>query len=233
MFDNEYGQIQVKEKFHMPAIQNRRVLVLNRSWVAVGIVTMPRAMTLLFSEYKPGEPKAKIIDPEDYQQYTWADWSALRPKEGEDVIFGTSKSFRVPKVIRLEKYDKIPNHKIAFSRRTIYKRDENTCQYCGKKCNTCDLSIDHINPKSRGGKTTWENCVLACIKCNTKKANRTPDEAKMTLIKKPNKPLVNFFKGDIYCKSWQNFLDAAYWSVELENDNPKQTWKPQEIFLSP
>lgn len=203
----------------MPAIQNRRVLVLNKSWVAVGIVTMPRAMTLLFSEYKPGEPKAKIIDPEDYQQYTWKDWANLRPKDGEDVIFGTSSAFRVPKVIRLEKYDKIPNHKVAFSRRTIYKRDENICQYCGKKHNSNNLSIDHIKPKSRGGKTTWENCVLACIECNSKKANRTPEEARMKLIKKPTKPLVNFFKSDVCCKTFEQFFSHAYWNVELENDN--------------
>jgi 5-methylcytosine-specific restriction endonuclease McrA len=175
---------------------------------------------MLFSCYNDGEPKARIIDPtKDFQTFTWEDWSRLRPKNGEDAIRSTSVIFRVPEVILLSRYDKLPQHKIHFSRRTIYKRDENQCQYCGITPGTDSLTIDHVLPRSRGGKTTWENCVLACVKCNSKKADRTPEECNMKLSKKPKKPKTPLFKGDVRIESWQSFLGEAYWTVELDNDN--------------
>jgi len=203
----------------MTALRNRKVLVLNRGWNAIGVVTLERALVMLFSEYKDGTPKARIIDPtKDFQTFTWEDWSRLRPKNGEDTIKGTNLVFRVPEVILLSKYDKLPQHKIHFSRRTIYKRDANTCQYCGCMPGTEELTIDHVLPRSRGGKTTWENCVLACVGCNSKKADRTPEEAYMKLRKQPKKPMIPLFKGDIRIKSWEAFLGEAYWNVTLAND---------------
>ncbi len=204
----------------MTALRNRKVLVLNKGWNAIGVVTLERALVMLFSEYKDGQPKARIIDPtKDFQTFTWEDWSRLRPKNGEDHIKATNTIFRVPEVILLSKYDKLPQHKIHFSRRTIYKRDANTCQYCGCMPGTEELTIDHVLPRSRGGKTTWENCVLACVGCNSKKADRTPEEAHMKLRKQPKKPVIPLFKGDIRIKSWEAFLGEAYWLTELQNDN--------------
>jgi 5-methylcytosine-specific restriction endonuclease McrA len=204
----------------MTALRNRKVLVLNKGWNAIGVVTLERALVMLFSTYKDGAPKARIIDPtKDFQTFTWEDWSRLRPKNGEDTIKGTNVVFRVPEVILLSKYDKLPQHKIHFSRRTIYKRDANTCQYCGCQPGTEELTIDHVLPRSRGGKTTWENCVLACVACNSKKADRTPEECGMKLRKQPKKPVIPLFKGDIRIKSWEAFLGEAYWLTELQNDN--------------
>lgn len=197
-------------------LAQRKVLVLNKSWRPVGIVGMQRAVTLLFSCNKgTNEPKAKIIDPNDFSQYTWADWSKLKPKDGEDTLLSAHAAFRVPEIILLTKFDKLPHHKVSFSRKTLWRRDDYQCQYCGVR--TSELTIDHILPKSRGGKTSWENCVLACVKCNMKKADRTTEECGMKLRCKPTKPRYNFFKNDIVrCKTWQQFLDAAYWNVELQ-----------------
>ena len=110
---------------------------------------------------------------------------------------------------------------MKFSRRQLWKRDNNTCQYCGCRPGTSELNIDHIIPKSQGGKTTWENCVIACIKCNTHKANRTPSQAKMKFFNpdyKPTKPKFSLFKGELRIESWKDFIDSMYWDVTLEND---------------
>jgi len=91
-----------------------------------------------------------------------------------------------PSVIKLSNYIKIPFKSIELSRKNILRRDDHRCQYCGKK--TTDLTIDHIIPKSRGGGDTWENLVTACVRCNNRKGNRTPEEAEMKLLSKPRKP---------------------------------------------
>jgi 5-methylcytosine-specific restriction endonuclease McrA len=205
-------------------MRNRKVLVLNKGWNAIGVVSLERAIVMLFSTYRnnKGEekPKAEIVDPtRAFQTFDWETWSEMRPKEGEDYIRASNITFRVPEVILLSRYDKMPQHKIHFSRRTIYKRDANTCQYCGCQPGTEELTIDHVMPRSRGGKTTWENCVLACVGCNSRKADRTPEEAKMVLRKKPKKPIMPLFKGDVRIKSWETWLGEAYWNTELANDN--------------
>lgn len=211
---------KVQDHQNMKNITQKRVLVLNKGWKPVGIIGVQRAVSLLFSNNKgTNEPKARIIDPRDFQQYTWADWSKLKPEEGEDTLLSSTSTFRAPLVILLTKFDKLPMQKVSFSRKTLWRRDDFQCQYCGIK--TSELTIDHIHPKSRGGKTSWENCCLACVKCNMKKADRTPAEAKMNFFHadyKPTKPKYNFFKNDVInCKTWQQFLDTAYWNVELQD----------------
>jgi 5-methylcytosine-specific restriction endonuclease McrA len=199
--------------------RHRQVLVLNKCWTPVGVVGMERAVALLFGCYKNGEPKARIIDPtSDFQTFTWADWSLLKPKEGEDFLRGVEVVFRVPKVILLSRYEKMPQQRVHFSRRTIYRMYHNVCQYCGKKYPTEELTIEHVVPRSRGGETSWTNCTLACVGCNARKANRTPEEAGMKLLTKPYKPKFSIFKGDQRIKEWDAFLGEAYWSVELDND---------------
>jgi 5-methylcytosine-specific restriction endonuclease McrA len=232
------------------AFVNRKCLVLNKFSTAVGVVSLPRAIIMLFSEVD-GAPKAEIIGgAPEFQPYTWEEWAAIEPKEGEDVIRGCRGVFRIPEVIKLSKYDQIPEQKIHFSRRTIYRRDHNTCLYCGKKCATEDLTIDHIIPKSCGGLTSWENCCLACVACNSAKADLMPNRVMLpevitdkqgkqktkmvpgfvvffldqkkkwkVTIRQPKKPKYNFFKGDIRYESWKQWVDVAYWNVELANDN--------------
>jgi len=203
----------------MSILQQRKVLVLNRGWNPVAVVTVERAICLICSTYANKEPKARIMDPTtDFKSYTWEEWGKLIPAHGEGAIHSAKQAFRIPEIVLLSRYNKLPQQRVNFSRRTIYKRDRNQCQYCGGSPGTESLSIDHVLPRSRGGKTTWTNCVLACTTCNRKKADRTPKECGMVLRSVPKKPPFAFYKGDYRCDSWQAILGICYWEVELDND---------------
>ena len=124
-------------------------------------------------------------------------------------------------MIRLLGYDRFPRNVVKFNRRNIFLRDRNFCQYCGKKFATHQLSLDHVTPRSRGGGTSWENIVCACVRCNVRKGGRTPAEARMRLINRPVKPkrsplLYQQLRHRKY-ESWKNFIDEAYWDVELQD----------------
>ena len=124
----------------------------------------------------------------------FTDWRELSELKAEfepdeyDWIHTVRFQMAVPRIIRLLGYDKLPRQDVKFNRRNIFARDCNRCQYCGKKFPTTELSLDHVIPKSQGGKSTWENIVCCCIKCNVKKGGRTPEQASMHLITKPVKP---------------------------------------------
>jgi 5-methylcytosine-specific restriction endonuclease McrA len=126
---------------------------------------------------------------------------------------------RVPEVVLLRAFNEFVLREVRFSRRNIFERDKNTCQYCGQVQERKDLNLDHVVPRDRGGPTTWENIVCSCVACNTRKANRTPQEAGMHLIRKPKRPKWRPFVQidfDLPCHdSWKHFLDIAYWNVEL------------------
>lgn len=195
---------------------NSPVLVLNRSWLAIGVVALEDAIVKLASFYKDGTPKARIVDcVNDFRSFEWSDWTKIKPKENEKGIKAVNAVFRVPEVIQFTRYDKVPQRQIHYNRRNIFLRDNSQCQYCTSKK---DLTLDHVIPKSRDGKSTWENIVVACVKCNLKKANRTPQEAGMRLLKIPVKPRYNFSVGDIRIKSWSHFINEIYWQTELESD---------------
>lgn len=189
----------------------RRVLVLNKSWQPVRVVSMNRAMKYL------AKGAARIVDAESFQLWSWDDWSQIRPEDGEDGLVSPSVTCRVPTVIRLERYDKLRVRQGSFSRKTLFRRDDNTCQYCGKRFPVPELSIDHVVPKCQGGKSTWDNCVIACTGCNSRKAGRTPEQANMKLIRKPSKPMTEIFPSDIVCETWSQWLSAAYWYVPLQD----------------
>ena len=199
---------------------DRKVLALNKSWQPVKVITLESAMKKLSGTYKDGTPKAKIIDcVNDFQSMTWDDWTKLRPAEGEVGMRSVNAVLRVPTVIQYTRFDRPPAKKVHYNRRTIYRRDNNTCQYCGKKPGMDSLSIDHVIPRCQGGGTTWENTVIACVDCNAKKAGRTPEQANMKLLSVPRKPRHTFHVGDIRVKDWETFLGVSYWNVQLENDN--------------
>ena len=140
--------------------------------------------------------------------------------DGSDWIHTVRLQIAVPRIIRLLGYDKLPRQDVKFNRRNIYARDSSRCQYCGKKFSTSELSLDHVVPRSQGGKSTWENIVCCCVKCNVKKGGRTPEQAHMHLITKPVKPrrspVINIRLADERYSSWKQFLDTAYWTVELK-----------------
>lgn len=192
---------------------SRPTLVLNRNWQPVGIATVSRTLVKLWNG------TARVVDPNDYQIYSWSDWSALQPDDDEPFIQTTSLRLRVPEVITLTKYDRVPNRSVAFSRRNLFKRDKFTCQYCQKRPGSEELTIDHVTPRSHGGATTWQNCVVACVDCNSRKANRTPEQARMPLKREPAQPRWKpvYASIGIRIDSWSKFVSEVYWNVELES----------------
>ena len=109
----------------------------------------------------------------------------------------------------------------GLSRGNIYLRDQNRCQYCGRRFPSSELSLDHVVPVSRGGKSHWENVVCACLPCNVKKGNKLLTECHMQLIRQPHRPRwhpLHRLHGRQYPDIWKNFLDEAYWNVELRVD---------------
>lgn len=194
------------------AVLSRPTLVLNRNWQPVGVASVARSLTLVAAE------RARIVDPNDFQQHTWQDWSQLIPPDGEPFVQAVRFRLRIPEIIALTDYDRVPTSIVTFSRRNLFKRDRLMCQYCGVRPGTEELTIDHVLPKSRGGASTWENCVLACIDCNGRKANRTPEEARMPLLKTPVRPkwAPLFARHDTRIASWSKFVSEAYWSIELD-----------------
>lgn len=198
------------------------VLVLNRSYMAIHVINVRRAFGLVLREL------AEIIHIEDgqYANYDFESWrqvSELRAQfktEHEDWIQSVNFEVQVPRVIRLLTYDRVPKQKLRLNRRNIFARDANRCQYCGKYFPTSELSFDHVMPRSRGGETTWENIVCACVSCNVRKGGRTPLEASMKLIRLPirpkQSPLLTIKLGNPKYESWRTFLANAYWSVDLE-----------------
>lgn len=187
------------------------VLVLNRLWQAVHIATARRAVCLLYGG------RAKALD-QDYAIYDWDSWMA-RPEdsrsESDEFLQGVTTRFRVPRVVQLMHFDRVPRSRVKFTRANIYLRDRYRCQYCGMKGNKSELNIDHMVPRSRGGGSTWENVVVACIPCNRRKSNRLPEEAGMFPSRKPERPRwhpaltpVGVGPPD---PQWQPFLEAAYW----------------------
>jgi 5-methylcytosine-specific restriction endonuclease McrA len=198
-----------------------QVLVLNRLWQAVNVCSVRRALTLLF------EGNAQVVFGDgdgDYRTLNfqqWRDLSAADP-EADGSVSTVSLRIRVPRVILLMGFDRFPKKEVKFTRHNLFERDQNTCQYCGKVFDRRDLNLDHVVPRDRGGPTTWENIVCSCIPCNTRKANRTPAEAHMRLVRKPKRPkwrpFVQVSFGASMHDSWRHFLDVAYWNVELGSE---------------
>jgi len=197
---------------------NRQVLVLNRLWQAVNITTVRRAFVLLF------QGQAHVVSHHSEDQYqthdfeSWRDVSRRFP-EGE-MVHTIAYPVRVPQVIVLSLYDRLPRKEIRFTRLNIFERDRNTCQYCGRTFERKELNLDHVLPRDRGGVTSWENIVCSCIPCNSRKANRLPHEAGMRLIRPPKRPRWRPFQGvrEIPGREtgfWKHFVDVAYWNVEL------------------
>jgi len=198
------------------------VLVLNRLYMAVHVVAVRRAFGLLCRDL------AEVLHCEqgqfaNYNFESWREISELQSRfkgPHEDWIQSVNFEIRVPRVIRLLGYDRLPKQTIRFNRRNIFARDGNHCQYCGRRFPTTELSLDHVKPRSRGGDTSWENIVCSCVKCNVKKGGRTPQEAHMHLIRPPVKPkrspLLSIKLGNPKYESWKTFLDNAYWSVDLK-----------------
>ena len=201
----------------MSLLLNQQVLVLNRLWQAVNICSVRRALTLLFQGH------AQVVLGDDdgiFQTFGFREWQDCSHQgPAHELIQSVSFKIRVPRVIMLLVFDRLPKKEVKFTRHNIFERDRDTCQYCGKVFARKDLNLDHIIPRDRGGPTTWENIVCSCIPCNTRKSNRTPAEAGLRLVRKPKRPkwrpFVQVSFSLDYHDSWKHFLDLAYWNVEL------------------
>lgn len=190
----------------------RPTLVLNRNWQPVNIASVARALVMVWNE------NARIVEPESYQLFDWGEWTKLEPV-GEEAIKTVSQRIRIPEVISLLEFDRVPSSTVTFSRRNIFKRDRFTCQYCHRQPAPDELTIDHVVPRSHGGISSWENCVLACVDCNHTKADRTPEQAQMKLKKAPVRPEWNpvYSQHSLRMDSWSKFISEAYWNSELSN----------------
>jgi 5-methylcytosine-specific restriction endonuclease McrA len=191
------------------------VLVLNSLYQAVQVTGVRRAFKLFYS----GRAKALAAD---FVSYDFENWCDLPPRAGDDVIHTPSRTIRIPKVIQLVRFDRLPTREVRFTRRNIFYRDKNRCQYCGKTFQQKELNLDHIVPISRGGTSCWENVVCACIRCNTRKGDRLPSEAGMRIYRRPKKPAGHPMLRAKWIgpcpEEWKTFLDEAYWNVELHDD---------------
>src|SRR5262245_12676443 len=157
------------------------VLVLNRSYLPIHVVDVRRAFSLLY------RGMARAVD-DRYALFDFEAWRRVVPRVHDECVGLVDGAIRVPRVILLAAFDRMPRRHVRFSRSNIYARDHNTCQYCGRGFGRGELNLDHILPRSQGGRTSWENVVCSCVRCNRRKGGRTPEQAGMRLIRRPGKP---------------------------------------------
>jgi 5-methylcytosine-specific restriction endonuclease McrA len=192
-----------------------KVLILNRSYLPIHVTSVRRAFSLLYQGI------ARAVN-EQYQTFDFDSWSDLSVSVNDDSIGMVNRAIRVPRVILLVSYDRIPKRHVRFSRYNIYARDKSTCQYCGRKLPRHELNLDHVIPRSLGGMSTWENVVCSCHECNRRKGGRTPEDAGMALLYKPVRPKWTPFMQETFnltrYREWLPFLntiDVSYWNTEL------------------
>ncbi len=194
---------------------NSNVLVLNRFYMAIRVVDVRRAMTLLYRDCA----EVISIDNGQYSNYDFEAWcelsqlTSLDKQTDEEYIRAVSFEIQVPRIVRLTRYDKVPKSVVRFNRKNLFARDDFRCQYCGQAQPTSQLSLDHVVPRSLGGKTTWENIVCSCLGCNSRKGGRTPDQAGMKLLKRPikpsNSPAMVLPLEDPRYSSWRTFVQTG------------------------
>ena len=204
----------------MEAALDQPVLVLNRLWQAVNVIGARRAFGLLARGH------AHVVHhlEDEFQTFSmldWIDFSTDNPPIVElEMVHTPSRTIRLPRVILLTFFDKLPCKELKLTRNNVFERDDDKCQYCGQIFAREQLNLDHVIPRHYGGKTTWENIVCSCVKCNTRKANRLPHEAHMRLVRKPVRPkwrpVISLVLGNQHREMWKDFLDLAYWNVELD-----------------
>lgn len=196
-------------------------LVLNRNYMAVHVTDWKKAVSLLFQGH------AEVVD-EDMNTYGFEDWvelSKMMKDHPAGFVHSVSVRVAVPEVIKLVFYDRLPKREVKFTKRNIYAHYGYKCCYCGNKFHSSELNLDHVIPRSRGGKTCWTNIVTSCVPCNSRKADRTPREAGLKLLVKPTKPR---WKGPMHhiavtlpvrkCVAWQKLIDSVYWDGELNKN---------------
>ena len=195
----------------MRSNHNSRTLVLNRLWQPVNIIGIERAFSLLLQDHA----QAIYTSDGSFRMMNSSAWlnlsSAEDSQNNESYVQTVRLRIRVPKVLLLRKYDKLPAQEVKLTRDNLFDRDDHRCQYCGVRFDSSDLNMDHVIPRDKGGRTSWENIVTSCIKCNSRKANRLPHQANMHLIRKPERPrwrpFVSTLIGQSYDTDWDHFIN--------------------------
>jgi 5-methylcytosine-specific restriction endonuclease McrA len=177
-------------------------LILNRNWQPIHVTSVVRALVMLWND------SARVVDPGEYRTYGWEEWLRLEPPPGAPCVRAARARLRVPEIVCLTRYDRLPSTAVTFSRRNVAKRDYYTCQYCGAQPGWGSITIDHVVPRSQGGASTWTNCVAACVSCNARKADRTPEQAGMHLRHRPARPAWKplYAMREAGVASWAGFL---------------------------
>jgi 5-methylcytosine-specific restriction endonuclease McrA len=193
----------------MDHLTRETVLVLNRNWQAIHVKNPLEAMTMMYSD---GATALDIRGEDHMIPLRWNDWIKLPIEDGKDDFIQTVRGkIKIPKVLVLCNYDKVPRKRPKFSPKAVWDRDNGTCQYSGQKLTLHNANIDHVIPRSRGGKTDWANCVLTHKDINAKKADRTPEEAGLKLIRKPQDPKelpsTFYIKNKHNVREWDMFLN--------------------------
>jgi 5-methylcytosine-specific restriction endonuclease McrA len=182
------------------------VLVLNRHWQAIHVKTPAEAFCMLATD----AATALDISEGNFVPTKWSDWLALPVRDSDRAVTTPRGSVRVPTVIIAVNYAKIPLRRPRFCARGVWERDGGVCQYTGRKLAPGEGNIDHVLPRSRGGHTTWENCVLAHQEVNSRKADRLPHEAGLRLRKQPARPRAlpasAFIRNAHRIADWEHFL---------------------------
>lgn len=206
----------IESRYADGRVLDRPVLVLNRLWQAVNVCSARRAIALLYA----GHAQVVHEDGDGFQIFRFEAWCEVaHAADPSDMVHGVSLAMRCPRVVVLGRFDRLPDKEVRFSRSNLFARDHHVCQYCRVRHERKDLNIDHVVPRHRGGKTVWTNVVCCCIACNRRKGNRTPEEARMPLLRQPKKPRwqpfleIQFARN--YDESWSRFLDMSSWKVEL------------------
>lgn len=187
----------------MSSVLNEPCLVLNRNWQPVTFLPVQTAIVNAMRDM------ASVLDTENYLLVSFDEWAASG-YQSDRMIRTPNLQIPAPEVIVLKKYGERPPRKVTFTRSNLHRRDEWTCQYCGDALPERKLQIEHILPRSRGGPTSWENCVSACESCNSRKADQTPTEAGMKLRTTPAKPAWKLTlaipRGQKLRPSWEPFI---------------------------
>ena len=183
------------------AVIHKRVLVLNKSWMAINTSTVRHAASLMFA----GQAKGVLISDNKIQALNWDEWININITEEEEGIKTVTQKIKLPSIVVMTFCDKIPKQIIKFTQNNLWERDNFTCQYTGKTVTKQTGNIDHIIPKSLGGKTCWENCVIASKDINAQKSDKTPEQAGLKLIKKPARPRI--MPVSFFIKNKENNLD--------------------------
>jgi len=185
---------------------SNEILVLNKFWTPIRIVSFRNGIRLLFKYNTDQTPKAYIISTKTYQAFSWEEWMKIKPENHDETLITSKCSLIRPKIITISTYTGTSKHKVLFNKRGVFQRDNSTCLYCGNQFKEQELSIDHVIPVSHGGKTNWLNCATACRPCNRKKGNKSLEKCKMNLKIQPYEPTWNQIFAEYLQKFQINFL---------------------------